>query len=81
MTMDNMTEQDWCDSYKPTTDSPIESSEDVVGVDLRYLWTLVEGDNESLAIVAGLRLVNPVGYYVTDKMHSYDKIIELDTEI
>lgn len=32
----------------------------------RTIWTLIEGDNGTLAIESGLHLVNRLGYLVTD---------------
>ena len=67
---------DWIEKYEPIQDHPIEWDELDKSKDnwTDYTWTLVEGD-ETTEIAAGMHVVNRLGYFQTQKAHTYTEIV------
>ena len=48
----------------------------------KTIWTVIETESGSLVYVAGLRLINRIGFFITEKpWKTGDEIIFLDTRI
>lgn len=45
----------------------------------RRLWTMVEGDDDQLALLSGLRRVNRIGYVIADR--PYPEHTELEVSL
>jgi hypothetical protein len=69
--MRTLTEDQWIEEFKPTTEHPIQHEEIADAITKEHVWTLVDGDNE-MVIASGYHIVNRVAYYVTNKPHNFD---------
>ena len=67
-----ISEEAWEEKYTATTNSPIQYEDIPEDTADCFVWTLVEGENEDLWIKAGYRIINTIGYYVTEKRHFND---------
>lgn len=88
-----MTYEEWADIYKPKVNHLSKHGVDMFetyGVELGYVlgtadiepdrvWTLVDGDIGTY-IVNGYRLVNRIGYFITEVPFTGDFIEVLDQE-
>lgn len=67
-----MTDSEWVEKYKPTTE---EALPDLPDVDNKTVWTQIDSDGEVI-IVSGIHFVNRLGYWITEVPHNND-IIEV----
>ncbi|MEI6057020.1 MAG: hypothetical protein WCR55_13310 [Lentisphaerota bacterium] len=44
----------------------------------KHLWTLVQGEDDTDLLIAGIHFVNRIGYFITEKRASENKIIEIN---
>lgn len=64
----------WINAYLPITDSPVDKVDSFVPE--RNVWTLVEMDDK-LYILNGFRVVNKIGYHITEKRWGHGQEIEV----
>lgn len=64
-----MEEAEWMNEFKPTTEDLLPDIPE--GVELNRLWTVIADDGD-IVISAGKRIINSVGYFVTEKPHNFD---------
>ena len=44
------------------------------------IWTIVEGDDDTMFIESGFHIVNRMGYLITEEIWSEDTIVTVDTD-
>lgn len=72
-----ISEDQWEEEFVPVNEEAMpEFPEDAP---LECVWTEVESGGD-LAILAGTHVVNRIGYWVTEKPHSYDVEVEVITD-
>jgi hypothetical protein len=59
-----ISEDHWINAYIPITHSPIDTVSDLIPE--RHVWTLVEAEG-NLYILNGYRVVNKIGYHITEE--------------
>jgi len=69
-----MSEDHWINAYNPITHSPVDKVDSFVPE--RNVWTLVEADDK-LYILNGFRVVNKIGYHITEERWKYGQEIEV----
>jgi hypothetical protein len=69
-----MSEDHWINAYNPITNSPVDKVDSFVPE--RNVWTLVEADDK-LYILNGFRVVNKIGYHITEQRWKYGQEIEV----
>lgn len=88
MAMPNMSYEEWVDKYIPIRNTikknaPYDGTMfETFGLELDFVkkadekkvWTLVDGDNGSVVIVAGYHHVNRIGYFITEKTWHDDSL-------
>jgi hypothetical protein len=69
-----ITEDQWIHAYSPITHSPVDKVDSFVPE--RNVWTLVETDDK-LYILNGFRIVNKIGYHITEERWKHGQEIEV----
>ncbi len=76
----------WISEYKPnmTRQSQVvlfetfgEDLKKIQKTDPSYVWTVVDTDNDDLAILPGIHYVNRISYVVTKIPHGQDNVEEV----
>ena len=69
-----LSEDRWIDAYVPITHSPLDEVNEMIPE--RMVWTLVEADGK-LYMLNGYRVVNKIGYHITEEQWSPGQEIEV----
>jgi hypothetical protein len=67
-------EDHWINAYIPITHSPVDKVDSWIPE--RHVWTLVETDGK-LYILNGFRVVNKIGYHITEERWKFGQEIEV----
>ena len=67
-------EDHWINAYIPITHSPVDKVDSWIPE--RHVWTLVETDDK-LYILNGFRVVNKIGYHITEERWKFGQEIEV----
>jgi len=81
-----MNYEKWIEEYKPnmTKQSQVvlyetfgEDLEKIRKTDPNYVWTVVDTDDDSLAILPGIHYVNRISFVITKISHGQDQEMEI----
>lgn len=89
-----MTYDDWQDAYQPVTNPLIDNAPfdglmfETFGPELDHIrdtpadriWTLVEGDNDTLYVLSGFHFVNRLGYFIAAHPRQPHVLIEVPVD-
>jgi hypothetical protein len=82
---------DWRDAYRPVPntirkDAPFDGCmfetfgpelDAITAADLACVWTIVDGEDESLWLLSGRHLVNRLGYFITERPWQGTEAVEI----
>lgn len=89
-----MTYDNWQDTYQPVTNPFTDSAPfdglmfETFGPELEHIrdtpadsiWTLVEGDEDTLYVLSGFHFVNRLGYFIATKTTPPNTLIEVPVD-
>jgi len=89
-----MTYDDWLETYQPVPNPLTDSAPfdglmfETFGPELAHIrdtpadrvWTLVEGDEDTLYVLSGFHFVNRLGYFIAEQARQPDAVIEVPVD-
>lgn len=77
-----ITWDEWEDTYLPTTPLAYDSQEDIpADVPFDRIWTMIDGNGRYANLINGYRIINRLGYFVTEKPWTEDVFVTNDKEM
>jgi hypothetical protein len=73
-----ITWDEWEDKYLPTT--PLSQDDVPADVPFDHIWTMIDGDGRYANIINGYRIINRLGYFVTEVPWTEDVFVSNQKE-